>query len=67
MDTAKAKYKGTVVFANRIQDNLVSVMAQIDTTEKVVRNIYKEIIYRTSNVNGALNHYIETYLSKEIV
>lgn len=67
METAKVKYKSTVVFANRIQDNLVSVWAQIDSDEKVVRNIYKEIIYKTSNVNGALNYYIESYLSKEVV
>lgn len=66
MDTLQVKYKGTIVFATRIQDNLVSVDAQIDSNAKVVRNIYKEIIYKTDNVSGALNCYIKNYLSKEI-
>lgn len=55
-----------MVFSVQIQPNLVSVMAQLDTDEKVVKNVYDEKLYLTSDLEGALNYYIESYLKKEI-
>ena len=46
------------VFAVQIQENLVSCKAQYDTPF-TQRNNFKEIIFKTSNVEGALNKYIE--------
>lgn len=46
------------VFAVQIQDNLVSCTAQYDTPS-ISKNDFKEIIFKTNNVEGALNKYIE--------
>ena len=57
-------YKDVVVFATLIQDNLTSVHAQKNTDSRVSRNIYSEIIYKTDNLNGAIENYIRRYLEK---
>jgi hypothetical protein len=57
-------YKDVVVFATLIQDNLTSVHAQKNTDKKVQKNIYSEIIYKTDNLNGAIENYIRRYLEK---
>jgi hypothetical protein len=57
-------YKDVVVFATLIQDNLTSVHAQKNTSSRVSRNIYSEIIYKTDNLNGAIENYIRRYLEK---
>lgn len=45
------------VFAVQIQENLVCCNAQYNN-EFNNRNNFKEIIFKTSNVEGALNQYI---------
>jgi hypothetical protein len=57
-------YKDVVVFATLIQDNLTSVHAQKNTDIRVSRNIYSQIIYKTDNLNGAIENYIRKYLQK---
>jgi hypothetical protein len=57
-------YKDVVVFATLIQDNLTSVHAQKNTGSRVSRNIYSQIIYKTDNLNGAIENYIRKYLEK---
>jgi hypothetical protein len=57
-------YKDVVVFATLIQDNLTSVHAQKNTDSRVSRNIYSQIIYKTDNLNGAIENYIRRYLEK---
>ena len=64
MKTLSQKYKNIIVFATLIQSNLVSVKAQLDNDSKVSKNIYDEIIYKTDNVNGAIQNYIRRYLQK---
>ena len=46
------------VFACQIQENLVSCTAHYDT-KGVSKNDFKEIIFKTNNVEGALNRYIQ--------
>lgn len=46
------------VFACQIQGNLVSCTAHYDTPF-TSKNDFKEIIFKTNNVEGALNKYIE--------
>jgi hypothetical protein len=64
MKTLSQKYKNIIVFATLIQSNLVSVKAQLDNDNKVSKNIYDEIIYKTENLNGAIQNYIRRYLQK---
>lgn len=45
-------------FAVQIQENLVSCTAQYDTPF-TSKNDFKEIIFKTNNVELALNKYIE--------
>lgn len=47
------------VFACQIQENLVSCTAQYNTELNCPSPKLKEIIFKTSNVEGALNKYIE--------
>lgn len=61
MQSLSKKYKNTVVFANLIQPNLVSVHAQLDV-KGTARNLFEERIYKTSNLAGALEYYIQNYL-----
>jgi hypothetical protein len=64
MKNLSREYKDVVVFATLIQDNLTSVHAQKNTDSRVSRNIYSEIIYKTDNLNGAIENYIRRYLEK---
>jgi hypothetical protein len=64
MKNLSRDYKDVVVFATLIQDNLTSVHAQKNTDSRVSRNIYSQIIYKTDNLNGAIENYIRRYLEK---
>jgi hypothetical protein len=64
MKSLSRVYKDVVVFATLIQDNLTSVHAQKNTDSRVSRNIYSQIIYKTDNLNGAIENYIRKYLQK---
>jgi hypothetical protein len=64
MKNLSREYKDVVVFATLIQDNLTSVHAQKNTDSRVSRNIYSQIIYKTDNLNGAIENYIRRYLEK---
>jgi hypothetical protein len=64
MKNLSQEYKDVVVFATLIQDNLTSVHAQKNTDSRVSRNIYSQIIYKTDNLNGAIENYIRRYLEK---
>ena len=64
MKNLSQEYKDVIVFATLIQDNLTSVQAQKNTDKKVQNNIYDEIIYKTDNLNGAIENYIRKYLEK---
>lgn len=59
-------YGKTKVFAVLIQPNLVSVHAQLNTDASVVRNLYDERIYKTNDLIGATNYYIEKYLKDKL-
>ena len=54
------------VWACQIQDNLVSCEAQYDTDLNTRGTGYKEIIFKTNNVEGALNKYIELLKSGKL-
>ena len=64
MKNTSVQYKDTTVFAVLIQPNLVSVHAQLNDGKVVSPNIYEEFIYRTDNLQAAINTYITKYLSK---
>jgi hypothetical protein len=64
MKNTSVQYKDTTVFAVLIQPNLVSVHAQLNDGKEVSPNIYEEFIYRTDNLQAAINTYITKYLSK---
>ena len=53
------------VFACQIQENLVSCTAQFDNPFNQ-RSSFKEVIFKTSNVEGALNKYIEKLENGEL-
>ena len=61
MKSLSKEYKDMIIFATLIQDNLTSVQAQKNTSS-IVRNTYKEIIYKTDNLNGAIENYVTRYL-----
>lgn len=64
MKSLSKKYKGALIFATLLNDNLTSVWAQLDDGKTISKNIYEEKIYRTNNLSGAIEHYIKTYLEK---
>lgn len=59
-------YGKTKVFASLIQPKLVSVKAQRNNDLIVSKNLYDEKLYKTNNLEGAVNYYIETYLKDKL-
>lgn len=59
-----SKVVGNVkVFACQIQEDMVSCSAQYDTPF-TSKNDFKEVIFKTNNVELALKKYIELYIKK---
>jgi len=59
---SKAVVVGNVrVFACQIQDNLVSCHAQYNV-DGTTKNDFKEIIFKTNDLQSAINQYIELEL-----
>lgn len=66
MENYSLVYGNTKVFAVLLKDNSVSVQAFINTDANVVRNLYDEKIYKTNDLQGAVNYYIKTYLKDKL-
>lgn len=66
MKSLSKKYKGTLVFATLLKDNLTSVHAQLDDGKTISKNICEEKFYKTNDLSGAMEYYCKTYLGKII-
>lgn len=54
------------VWACQIQERLVSCTVHYDTDLNTRGTGYKEIIFKTNNIEGALNKYVEMLKSGEL-
>ena len=61
MNNKKVKHNGYIIFATKLQDNLISCEASLDTDASCVKITHKEIIYRTNNLDLALDAYIKAF------